>query len=379
MAERVLVTGGAGFIGSHLVDALCRAGHKVRVLDNLEPQVHAPEGGPAAWPAYANGRAEYRLGDVRDVKALGSALQDVQVVYHLAARVGVGQSMYEIEKYVDVNSRGTAVLLDLLANDARLRREVRKLVVASSMSVYGEGSYCCSEHGEQYPGLRPPAQLAERKWEPGCLACGRSLQPAPTNEDKPLQASSIYAISKRDQEEMCLAFGRAYSLPVVALRFFNTYGSRQALSNPYTGVAAIFCGRLLNGQPPVLFEDGRQLRDFVHVSDAVQALELVASREEADFNVYNVGAGRALSVLEVAELLIGRLGSACRPEVVARFRAGDIRHCFADISRLGRLGYRPRVAFGDGLGELVAWVQAQSAADTFGAAQEELYQRGLAQ
>ena len=375
MTERVLVTGGAGFIGSHLVDALLEAGHIVRVLDNLEPQVHGGlrEGGQ--WPDYLAPDCEKILADVRDWDALRATLDGVDVVYHQAAAVGVGQSMYEIERYVDTNTRGTAVLLDILAND---KHDVRKLIVASSMSIYGEGKYHCDEHGQIYPRLRSEEQLAARDWEMRCPVCREVVVPVPTDEDKPLYSTSIYAITKKDQEEMCLTVGRAYGIPTVALRYFNTYGSRQALSNPYTGVAAIFSSRLLNGQPPVIFEDGHQSRDFVHVSDIVQANLLAMQRDEMDYRAFNVGTGRALTILQIAELLGQHLDSRQIPEIARKFRAGDIRHCFADISRLQALGYRPRVKFEDGVNELVTWVRSQTAVDGFERAREELITRGLA-
>jgi len=324
MSEKILVMGGAGFIGSHLVDALVTQGHRVRAFDNLEPQVHGGLREWGKWPDYCNPDAEYVLGDGRDRQALRKAMQDVEVIFHLAAAVGVGQSMYEIERYVDANTCGTAVLLDILANDASIRSRVRKLIVASSMSIYGEGKYECPVHGVVYPRLRSSEQLATGDWELHCLVpvaspksqvagrksqvanrtCGLSLMPLPTDEEKPLFPTSIYAITKKDQEEMCLAVGRAYGIPTVALRYFNVYGSRQALSNPYTGVAAIFSSRLLNGKPPVIFEDGLQSRDFVHVSDIVQANLLAMERDEADYDVFNVGTGRAMTILDVANALI---------------------------------------------------------------------------
>ncbi len=377
MSETVLVTGGAGFIGSHLVDALVAKGHRVRVYDNLEPQVHGglPEEG--RWPEYANPDAEYILGDMRDRERLCRAVQGVDVIFHQAAVVGVGQSMYEIARYVDVNTRGTAVLLDILANE---RHGVRKLIVASSMSIYGEGKYQCVAHGEVYPRLRSDEQLAARDWEMHCPLCGEPVQPLPTNEEKPLYPTSIYAITKKDQEEMCLTIGRAYGVPTVALRYFNTYGPRQALSNPYTGAAAIFSARLLNGNPPMVFEDGLQSRDFTHVSDVVQANLLALEREEMDDGAFNVGTGRALTILDMAQALTEHLNGAVRPEIVHQFRAGDIRHCFADIGRIAAVGYRPRVRFEDGMAGLVEWVrQQQDAQDRVEMATRELAQRRLIQ
>jgi dTDP-L-rhamnose 4-epimerase len=282
---RILVTGGAGFIGSHLVDALLAAGHGVRVLDALDPQVHGGLRERGEWPSYLAKECEKVVGDVRDRDALRRALDGIEVLYHQASAVGVGQSMYEIERYVDANTRGTAVLLDVLANEPHT---VRKLIVASSMSIYGEGAYRCPTHGAVYPQLRPESQLDARSWEMQCPLCGEAVAPLPTTEEKPLYPTSIYAITKRDQEEMCLVVGRAYGIPTVALRYFNVYGPRQALSNPYTGVAAIFSGRLLNDQPPLIYEDGQQSRDFTHVSDIVQANMLALERDEIAYGAYNV-------------------------------------------------------------------------------------------
>jgi len=374
--KRVLVTGGAGFIGSHTVDALLLRGYAVRVYDNLEPQVHGPLREQGRWPEYLSPEAERLLGDIRDREGLRRALEGVEAVIHLAARVGVGQSMYEIESYVDVNVRGTAVLLDLLANE---KLAARKLIVASSMSAYGEGQYECARCGVVYPAVRPEGQLRARDWEMRCPHCGEQVSPRPTPEEKPLFPTSVYAVSKRDQEEMCLTVGRAYGLPTVALRFFNVYGPRQALSNPYTGVVAIFAGRLLNGNPPVIYEDGEQQRDFLHVSDAVQAIVLALESPAADYQALNVGTGRAITIRQVATALLQHFQlptSNFQPSNL--YRAGDIRHCYPDVRRIAGMGYRAQVTFAEGLGATVEWVQRQLAEDRFAVAQGELEKRGLA-
>ena len=275
--QRVLITGGAGFIGSHLTDELLAAGHRVRVLDELAEQVHGPG---RERPDYLDPDAELVVGDVRDAAAVERALRDVDVVFHLAARVGVGQSMYEPAEYTDTNNRGTAVLLEAMMRRHQAR-PFRKLVVASSMSVYGEGRYRDPDGRPHDRVERRRQDLAERRWEPR-TASGETLSPLPTPEDKPPHLASLYALSKYDQERMCLMFGQAYEIPTVALRFFNVYGTRQALSNPYTGVLAIFASRLLNGRPPRIFEDGQQRRDFVHVSDVARACHLALARSEAD-------------------------------------------------------------------------------------------------
>jgi dTDP-L-rhamnose 4-epimerase len=273
------------------------------------------------------------------------------------------------------NTLGTALMLELLTAG---KYSVQKLVVASSMSIYGEGAYECSSCGPVFPNLRTPEHLLERDWEMRCPYCQKVSVAVPTNEDKPLSPTSIYAISKRDQEEMCLTIGRAYHIPTVALRYFNVYGPRQALSNPYTGVAAIFSSRLLNGNPPLVFEDGLQSRDFVHVSDIVQANLLAMTKDRANYGVFNIGTGRPLTVLDVAHALSRALGVNVQPKIVTRFRDGDIRHCFADISKAREvLGYAPKVAFEDGIPDLVKWVRDQESLDLVDKAARELEERGL--
>jgi dTDP-L-rhamnose 4-epimerase len=368
---KVLVTGGAGFVGSHLVDGLLAAGHEVRVLDALAAQVH---GGAAARPPDLAREAELVVGDVRDRAACARALDGVEAVFHQAAAVGIGQSMYEIERYVSANSVGTAVLLEEIA--AR-RAAIRKLVVASSMSLYGEGAYRDRAGRLVHPPPRPVRQFEARSWELRD-ASGAELVPAPTPESKPLQPTSVYAITKRDHEELCLTVGSAYGVPTIALRYFNVYGPRQALSNPYTGVLAIFASRLLNGRAPLIFEDGLQSRDFVHVSDVVQA-NLKALESDADGAVYNVGTGRATTIAGVALELARALGKPIEPEIPGRYRAGDVRHCIADVSRISaELGYAPRVSFEAGVKDLLAWLATQSPEDRVDQATRELEARGLA-
>jgi len=367
----VLVTGGAGFIGSHLVDALVDKGHRVRVLDQLVSQVH----GENAAPKYVNPAAEFVRGDVCDRAAVDAALEGIDVVYHEAAEVGVGQSMYEIERYVRANDLGTAVVLEAVL--AR-RPQIKKLMVASSMSIYGEGAYTCADCGPIAPQLRPTEQLRDRRWEVECPNCGKTLSPAPTTEEKPLFPTSVYAVTKQDQEQFCLAVGRSYGIPTVALRYFNVYGTRQALSNPYTGVCAIFSARLLNGNRPLIFEDGEQTRDFVHVSDIVRANLLALETDGADYQAINVGTGRPTSVRTVSDLLAKGLGLDLEPEIVAKYREGDIRHCVADISKAkSLLGYEPQVSLEQGIPELLSWVRAQAAQDQVESATAELETRQL--
>ncbi len=369
--SKVLVTGGAGFIGSHVVEMLLQEGHQVRVFDSLVEQVHH-----GAGPVYVPPDAEFVLGDVRDRDALAKAFDGVTAVVHLAAEVGVGQSMYEVSRYVDANTGGTGVLLDIVANE---RPPLERIVVASSMSIYGEGMYRCDEHGQVDPAPRSEQMMAAGDWEPKCRECGQSLQPVPTSEDKPLRPTSVYAISKMDQELLCLSIGAAYGIEVVALRYFNAYGPRQALSNPYTGVAAIFCGRLLNRKAPIIFEDGRQLRDFIHVSDVARATTLALSSPDAPGHAVNVGVGSPLTITQVADILAESLSVEVSPEVSGKFRAGDIRHCWADPSRAQKLlGFQPEVDLEQGVSELIGWVASQQPDDQVDAAFRELGRRGLA-
>jgi dTDP-L-rhamnose 4-epimerase len=375
---RVLVIGGAGFVGSHTVDALVERGYQVRVFDNLDAQVHVD----GKWPVHVNTNAEYIAGNVLDVDALRRSLRGVDAVFYLAAAVGVGQSMYEIRHYVETNTLGAANFLELLAKEPH---SLRKMIVASSMSIYGEGKYICPSHGAVFPSERPTAQLNVRDWEMRCPTettsgtCAALLTAVGTPEDKPLSPTSVYAINKRDHEEMFLAIGRAYQIPAVALRYFNIYGPRQALSNPYTGAVAIFASRLLNEHGPVIYEDGLQSRDFIHVSDIVRANLLALERDEANFQVFNVGTGVPTTILTVASTLAAALGVKHAPAVVNRYRVGDIRHCFADINRIRtKLRFEPRVPLADGIADLLGWLKTQSGTrDDVDRAQQELEQRGL--
>ncbi len=370
MSSQVLITGGAGFVGSHLADALLAQGHDVRIFDSLSPQVH-----PQGRPDYLDSSVELVVGDMRDLDAVSRALRGVDTVVHLAAAVGVGQSMYEISNYMGANTQGTANLLQAILDT---RTDIRKLVVASSMSIYGEGKYLCQQCGEVSPPPRPLEQLKAKKWETLCPDCGRELTPLATDESKPLQCTSIYALSKKDQEEMTLLFGQTYGIPVVALRYFNIYGTRQALSNPYTGVAAIFASRLLNRRAPMIFEDGRQMRDFVSVHDVVQANLLALQRNEADGLALNIGCGSPISVAQVAGELSDCLGESIPAEITGKYRVGDIRHCFADITAARKiLGYWPRYRFSDGISELVAWLRSQTAVDKAAEMVRELSAFGL--
>ncbi len=370
MARRILITGGAGFIGSHLADELLRSGYRVRALDNLSDQVHGP---CCRRPDYLDPEVELWVGDVRDPAAIRQALENVDAVVHFAAMVGVGQSMYEIARYTEVNNLGTSVLLEAL-----IEKRVEKLLVASSMSIYGEGLYRRPDGEQRFGQERTLEQLRAGVWEI-YDADGIPLLPAPTPETKAPAPPSVYALSKFDQERLCLLVGRAYGIPAVALRFFNVFGTRQALSNPYTGVLAIFASRYMNGHPPLINEDGEQRRDFVHVRDVASACRLALESPDADGRAINVGSGRSLSILEVAGRMRDALGYAhIEPEVTGRFRMGDIRHCYADIS-LARelLHYEPAVGFEEGLLELACWLEGRPAVDRVDQAAAEMSSRGL--
>ena len=370
MPDYVLITGGAGFIGSHLADGLLHDGHRVRVLDNLAPQVHGPG---RRRPEHLDPDVELVVGDVRDAEAVRRALDGVDAVVHLAALVGVGQSMYQMEAYTSVNTVGTAVLLEAIA-----ARPVRRLVIASSMSLYGEGLYRTRAGAIVEGRARPVEQLRRGDWELRA-ADGEALDPVPTPETKTPALASVYALSKHDQEQLGLVAGRAYGIPVVALRFFNVYGPRQALDNPYTGVLAIFAARLLNGAPPLLYEDGLMRRDFVSVHDVALACRRALASDAAAGRAVNVGSGRAHTVREIAAHRAARAGQASSsPRSPGRHRVGDVRHCFADIGLARRvLGYEPRVTLEDGLRELAGWLEGRTASDRAAEARAELEKRGL--
>jgi dTDP-L-rhamnose 4-epimerase len=367
VTDTVLITGGAGFIGSHTARHLLDLGYRVRAFDSLDAQVH-PTG---TRPAYLDDDVELVVGDVRDRAALDHALTGVGAVIHLAARVGVGQSMYEMAEYCSVNTLGTAVLLEAL-----MERDIGRLVVASSMSVYGEGLYRARGGDVTTAVERDRAQLERGEWEP-VGPDGEALTPLPTPEGKPPSLSSVYALNKFDQERMALLFGSTYQVPTTALRFFNVYGPDQALSNPYTGVLAIFGGRLLNGRPPLIFEDGEQRRDFVSVHDVARACALALERGEG--RVLNVGSGESVTVCELAERLAAVTGrDHIEPGITGKYRVGDIRHCFADITSASEvLGYVPQVELDDGMRELADWLAGQTADDHVEAHQADLAARGL--
>lgn len=370
MSKKVLITGGAGFIGSHLADELIENGYKVRALDNLSEQVH---GKNAKRPDYLHPEVELQIGDVRDRTAVEKALDGIDAVFHLAAMVGVGQSMYQIKDYTEVNNVGTAVLMEAL-----MEKPVDKLVTASSMSIYGEGLYQDSREQDRMKCDRKLSDLKKGKWEL-YDENENQLTPVPTPETKQPNLSSVYALSKYDQERLSLITGKAYNFPATALRFFNVYGTRQALSNPYTGVLAIFASRLLNENPPMIFEDGNQKRDFIHVKDVARACRLAMETPEADGEVFNIGSGNIYTIQFIADKLAEVMGKpGIKAEITGKYRVGDIRHCFADTTKAKNLlGFEPKVKFEEGLYELAEWLKTQIAIDNVGKASNELSKRGL--
>ena len=369
---KVLITGGAGFIGSHTCDALLARGYRVRVLDSLDPQVHGPA---RRRPSYLDSRVELQQGDVRCREDVATALEGVEAVFHFAAQTGVGQSMYDIHSYCDVNVGGTAMLLDVLANSSH---RVRRIILSSSRAVYGEGAYNCADCGPVYPPVRSREALERNEWRIACPCCNREPAPVPTTEKKPLAPISVYAETKRIQEDLLRLFSGTYATPCVILRYFNVYGTRQSLGNPYTGIGAIFTNRLLAGERIAIYEDGEQGRDFVNVRDVVQANLLALENEEAGGGTFNIGSGERLTVLDLARHVCRELGKPEEFRYDRQFRLGDIRDCYADLSlSRGLLGFEPQVPFADGVGALVSWARGETTEDRLAEAEAALKARKL--
>jgi dTDP-L-rhamnose 4-epimerase len=367
---RILVTGGAGFIGSFLTDALVELGHVVRILDNLEPQVHQGK-----KPDYLHPEAEFMEGDVRDRAMVEKALHGVEALIHCASAVGVGQAQYEIKRYSDVNVGGTANLLDVIVNS---RLPVRSILLPSSMTGYGEGMYLCARHGAVRPGLRSTEQLERKDFALHCPQCGDVVIPVPTPETADRQSAGMYALTKNMQEEMILSTCRTYGIKATALRLFNVYGPRQSLSNPYTGVSAIFLSRLKNGKSPVIYEDGKQSRDFVSVHDVVSAFLLALDSDTADGQVCNIGSGTPTSISELASMLSRITGMNIPLSLPGTYRKNDVCHCFADTRKArSLLGWETTVSLEQGLRELIDWSGKQEAVDRFEEAERILRSKTL--
>ena len=367
--RRALVTGGAGLIGSHLVDLLLREGWRVRILDNLEPQTH--RNGRPGWVA---GAAEFVEADIRDRAAVSRALDGVDVVFHQAA---YGGYMPEISKYVAVNSFGTAQMLEIIRDE---NLPIRKVIVASSQAVYREGAALCPRHGLVFPHSRPVGQLRAGDFAVRCPVCGEVAEATTTPEDAPIGGETVYAITKADQERLTLTWGRQTGIPTVALRYACTYGPRQSIFNPYTGVIAIFTTRLLSGQPPVLYEDGAQTRDFCYVEDIARANLLAAECDALDGQAVNIGSGRATPIREVAETIAAALGVPLPPVARGEFRPGEMRQLTADIARAAAIGYRPTVDLATGIGRYLDWIRGQGEVrDYFAAAEQVLRAKRIVQ
>jgi len=363
---KVLVTGGAGFIGSHTVDLLVEKGYNVVILDNLEPQVHGNK-----KPDYINEKAEFIIGDVTNTGVWKKALDSIDAVFHLAAMVGVGQSMYQPVRYLNVNTIGTAKFYETLLKNPEIKKKIQKMIVASSMSIYGEGAYECKSCGVVYPSLRTKEQLEKKDWEIHCPKCDEHVKPIPVSEDKPPLNLSTYALSKYDQEKMSLNYGFALKIPTVALRYFNVFGPRQSLSNPYTGVCAIFSSRIKNDNSPIIYEDGNQTRDFIYVKDVARA-NLLCLEKFDGVNVFNVGTGESTNILQIANILIELHGSNVKPKVTNEFRIGDVRHAFGDVSKINKkLGFTVKTPLKKGFEKLIEWGETQEAVDRFEEAEKE--------
>lgn len=374
MFKSMLITGGAGFIGSHLAQSIVERNCNVTVYDNLNPQVH---GENAGFPLCLKRKGIKLIkGDITDKDRLRQTIEGIDLIVHLAAETGVGQSMYAIEKYVNINIYGTAIILDILANT---KNAVKKIVLASSRAVYGEGKYECHNCGVVYPPSRSLQQIENKEWQMKCPKCREYVKSLPTDEDSLLSPSSTYAVTKHTQEQLIANFGKSFNMPYVILRYQNVYGPGQSLSNPYTGILSIFSTRIMNGQAPFVFEDGKETRDFVYIDDAVHATILAIENREIEKETFNVGTGGKTAVLDVANLLIKKLASCLKPKIIGKSRIGDIRHCYADLKKIRDvLGYEPKYDIHSGLADFVYWVKSQKQAiDLSGSANRELDRRGL--
>jgi dTDP-L-rhamnose 4-epimerase len=370
MMPAVLITGGAGFIGSFLADKLIEFKYPVTIFDNLTPQVHQHQ-----KPKYLNSAARFVSGDVRNYRRFKEIVNGHEIIFHLAARVGVAQANYQVKQYVDTNIGGMANLLDILINH---KSKVKKVILAASMTSYGEGIYKCPVHKVMKMHIRSEKMLSEKKWDFSCPKCTRLLSPLPTPEETIFENKGIYSLTKQTQEDLLFSVGKMYDIPCVSLRLFNVYGPRQSLSNPYTGVSAIFISRLRNNKQPIVFEDGNQTRDFISIHDVIEALVRVIQTDKADFQAINIGSGKPTSIANLAKLLAKIMDVAIQPEITNTGRKGDIRHCFADISKAKRLlGFTPTVSLEQGLEELVRWSKSESPDDLFDKALSELSSKRL--
>jgi dTDP-L-rhamnose 4-epimerase len=376
MYKNILITGGAGFIGSSLALKLLEKGYKVTVLDNLSPQIHGEDGTSSELFLKIRDKVTFIKGDVSHSDDWRKALKGQDVVVHLAAETGTGQSMYEINKYIDVNVKGTSNLLDILTNE---EHQVKKIVVAASRAIYGEGMYHCSEHGTVFPTERLDNDMSKGDYEVKCPICGQNVELMATTEETKIHPTSIYGITKQVQEQMCMVVGKSLNIPVVGYRYQNVYGPGQSLKNPYTGILSIFSTIIKNGNKINIFEDGKESRDFVFIDDVVEATILGIEKDEANFESFNVGTGVATTVVEVANLLKEKYQSDTEIEISGNYRLGDIRHNFADLTKIReKLGFTPKVSFEEGIGKFVEWVNGQEVVeDRYLKSIEEMKKKGL--
>lgn len=377
MKKKLLITGGAGFIGSSLALELLGRNYEITILDNLSGQVHGPDVYKSELYRRIDGKVKFIMGDVRSKRDWEQALNGQEIVVHYAAETGTGQSMYEIEKYADVNIKGTAILLDILANKSN--HNIKKIIIASSRSIYGEGKYECKDHGVVYPKERSEENMLRGDFKVKCPLCNKDALLLPTDENSKIHPSSIYGLTKQTQEEMCMITGKALNIPVVAFRYQNVYGPGQSLSNPYTGILSIFSTRIKNGNDINIFEDGDESRDFVYIQDVVDATVLGIELDAANYNVYNVGSGKRTSVTTVAKSLIAEYGSKVNYSISGNFRLGDIRDNYADLSKIKTdLGFVPKVSFEQGIALFARWVSLQEIKDdSYNKSIEEMKEKGL--
>lgn len=374
--KRVLITGGAGFIGSNLALKLLNRGYEVTVIDNLSKQIHGEEPDQSYTYNLIKGKVNFIKGDVNHTQDWIKALDDVNIVVHLAAETGTGQSMYEINKYIDSNIGGTSRLLELLTNEDH---KVEKLIVAASRAVYGEGKFECEEHGVVYPKSRLEEDMSKGDFEVKCPICKNTVSMLPTDEESALHPTSVYGFTKQAQEQLCMIVGQSIKLPVVAFRFQNVYGPGQSLKNPYTGILSIFSTRIKNSNDISIFEDGYETRDFVYIDDVTDAIILGIENDNANFKVFNVGSGEKIDVLTVANTLKDKYGTNVKINVTGNFRLGDIRHNLGDLTYIKeKLNYEPKVSFKEGISNFVDWVEKQEIeSDNYDKSIQEMKDKGL--
>lgn len=376
MMKRVLITGGAGFIGSNLTLKLLNRGYEVTILDNLNNQIHGEDPEKSYTYNLIKESTRFIKGDVNNTQDWVKALEDAEIIIHLAAETGTGQSMYEINKYIDSNIGGTARLLELLTQD---KKKVSKLIVASSRSIYGEGKFSCERHGIVYPTARIDTDMANKDFEVKCPNCGGELVMLPTDEKSAIHPTSVYGFTKQAQEQLCMIVGKSIDLPVVAFRFQNVYGPGQSLKNPYTGILSIFSTRIKNGNDINVFEDGLETRDFVYIDDVTDAVILSIEDDQANFEIFNVGSGEKTDVITVANTLKEKYNSSVNVQISGNYRLGDIRHNLGDLTFIKeKIGFEPKVSFKQGISNFVDWVEKQEIeSDNYDKSIQEMKDKGL--